>query len=76
MPVYTGLSIVACFSNLGLPGLAGFIGEVNAGAGAAALITSVAAELFSAASRFRSSSTAQLVACSGGAIIERPFSTI
>jgi len=28
MPVYTGFSIVACFSNLGLPGLAGFIGEV------------------------------------------------
>jgi NADH-quinone oxidoreductase subunit M len=28
MPVYTGFSIVACFSNLGLPGLCGFIGEV------------------------------------------------
>jgi NADH-quinone oxidoreductase subunit M len=28
MPTYTGFSIVACFSNLGLPGLAGFIGEV------------------------------------------------
>jgi NADH-quinone oxidoreductase subunit M len=28
MPVYTGFSTVACFSNLGLPGLCGFIGEV------------------------------------------------
>jgi NADH-quinone oxidoreductase subunit M len=28
MPTYTGFSIVGCFSNLGLPGLAGFIGEV------------------------------------------------
>lgn len=28
MPVYTGFSTVACFSNLGLPGLCGFVGEV------------------------------------------------
>ncbi len=28
MPVYTGFSIVACFGNLGLPGLCGFVGEV------------------------------------------------
>jgi NADH-quinone oxidoreductase subunit M len=28
MPVYTGFSAVACFANLGLPGLCGFIGEV------------------------------------------------
>jgi NADH-quinone oxidoreductase subunit M len=28
MPVYTGLSQVACFANLGLPGLCGFVGEV------------------------------------------------
>ena len=28
MPVYTGLSTVAMFANLGLPGLCGFIGEV------------------------------------------------
>jgi len=28
MPVYTGFSTVACFANLGLPGLCGFIGEV------------------------------------------------
>src|SRR5688572_31765305 len=28
MPVYTGLSTVACFANLGLPGLCGFVGEV------------------------------------------------
>jgi NADH-quinone oxidoreductase subunit M len=28
MPVYTGFSTVACMANLGLPGLAGFIGEV------------------------------------------------
>ncbi len=28
MPIYTGLSTIACFSNLGLPGLAGFIGEI------------------------------------------------
>jgi NADH-quinone oxidoreductase subunit M len=28
MPVYTGLSTVAFFANLGLPGLCGFIGEV------------------------------------------------
>jgi NADH-quinone oxidoreductase subunit M len=27
MPVYTGFSAVACFANLGLPGLAGFVGE-------------------------------------------------
>jgi NADH-quinone oxidoreductase subunit M len=28
MPVYTGLSTVAFFANLGLPGLCGFVGEV------------------------------------------------
>src|SRR5438067_5878997 len=28
MPVYTGLSTIACFANLGLPGLCGFVGEV------------------------------------------------
>src|SRR5205085_9630845 len=28
MPVYTGFSTVACFANLGLPGLCGFIGEI------------------------------------------------
>ena len=28
MPVYTGFSTVACFANLGLPGLCGFVGEV------------------------------------------------
>jgi NADH-quinone oxidoreductase subunit M len=28
MPVYTGFSTVACMANLGLPGLAGFVGEV------------------------------------------------
>jgi len=28
MPVYTGFSAVACFANLGLPGLCGFVGEV------------------------------------------------
>jgi NADH-quinone oxidoreductase subunit M len=28
MPVYTGLSTVGMFANLGLPGLAGFIGEI------------------------------------------------
>jgi NADH-quinone oxidoreductase subunit M len=28
MPLYTGLSAVACFANLGLPGLCGFVGEV------------------------------------------------
>jgi NADH-quinone oxidoreductase subunit M len=28
MPIYTGLSQVACFANLGLPGLCGFVGEV------------------------------------------------
>jgi NADH-quinone oxidoreductase subunit M len=28
MPIYTGFSTVACFANLGLPGLCGFIGEV------------------------------------------------
>ena len=28
MPVYTGLSAVAIFANLGLPGLCGFVGEV------------------------------------------------
>jgi NADH-quinone oxidoreductase subunit M len=28
MPVYTGLSSVAMFANLGLPGLCGFVGEV------------------------------------------------
>ena len=28
MPVYTGLSTVAMFANLGLPGLCGFIGEI------------------------------------------------
>jgi NADH-quinone oxidoreductase subunit M len=28
MPIYTGLSSVAFFANLGLPGLCGFIGEV------------------------------------------------
>src|SRR6187397_1065893 len=28
MPVYTSFSTVACFANLGLPGLCGFIGEV------------------------------------------------
>ena len=28
MPVYTGVSMVAMFANLGLPGLCGFIGEV------------------------------------------------
>ena len=28
MPVYTGLSAVAFFANLGLPGLCGFVGEV------------------------------------------------
>ena len=28
MPIYTGLSSIACFANLGLPGLCGFIGEV------------------------------------------------
>jgi NADH-quinone oxidoreductase subunit M len=28
MPVYTGLSSIACFANLGLPGLCGFVGEV------------------------------------------------
>ena len=28
MPVYTGLSTIAFFANLGLPGLAGFVGEV------------------------------------------------
>jgi NADH-quinone oxidoreductase subunit M len=28
MPVYTGLSTVAIFANLGLPGLCGFVGEV------------------------------------------------
>src|SRR2546430_3301035 len=27
MPLYTGFSTVACFANLGLPGLCGFIGE-------------------------------------------------
>jgi NADH-quinone oxidoreductase subunit M len=27
MPVYTGISTVACFANLGLPGLCGFVGE-------------------------------------------------
>lgn len=27
MPVYTGFSAVACFANLGLPGLCGFVGE-------------------------------------------------
>jgi NADH-quinone oxidoreductase subunit M len=28
MPVYTGWSAVACFANLGLPGLCGFVGEI------------------------------------------------
>lgn len=28
MPVYTGFSTVACFANLGLPGLCGFVGEI------------------------------------------------
>jgi NADH-quinone oxidoreductase subunit M len=28
MPVYFGLSAIACFANLGLPGLCGFVGEV------------------------------------------------
>jgi NADH-quinone oxidoreductase subunit M len=28
MPVYTAFSTVACFANLGLPGLCGFVGEV------------------------------------------------
>jgi NADH-quinone oxidoreductase subunit M len=28
MPIYTGFSTVACFANLGLPGLCGFVGEV------------------------------------------------
>ncbi len=28
MPVYAGFSTVACFANLGLPGLCGFVGEV------------------------------------------------
>ena len=28
MPLYTGFSTVACFANLGLPGLCGFVGEV------------------------------------------------
>jgi NADH-quinone oxidoreductase subunit M len=28
MPIFTGLSTVACFANLGLPGLCGFVGEV------------------------------------------------
>ncbi len=28
MPVYTGFSAVACFANLGLPGLAGFVGAL------------------------------------------------
>jgi NADH-quinone oxidoreductase subunit M len=28
MPIFTGFSIVACFANLGLPGLCGFVGEV------------------------------------------------
>ncbi|HLL89140.1 MAG TPA: NADH-quinone oxidoreductase subunit M, partial [Tepidisphaeraceae bacterium] len=27
MPVYTGFSTLACFANLGLPGLCGFVGE-------------------------------------------------
>jgi NADH-quinone oxidoreductase subunit M len=27
MPLYTGFGAVACFANLGLPGLAGFVGE-------------------------------------------------
>src|SRR5687768_2728445 len=31
MPVYTGFSTVACFANLGLPGLCGFVGEVKIG---------------------------------------------
>lgn len=28
MPVYTGFSTIACFANLGLPGLCGFVGEI------------------------------------------------
>src|SRR5437763_6816086 len=28
MPIYFGFSAVACFANLGLPGLCGFVGEV------------------------------------------------
>jgi NADH-quinone oxidoreductase subunit M len=28
MPIYTGFSTVACFANLGLPGLCGFVGEI------------------------------------------------
>ncbi len=28
MPIYTSFSTVACFANLGLPGLCGFVGEV------------------------------------------------
>ncbi len=28
MPIYTGLSALACFANLGLPGLCGFVGEI------------------------------------------------
>jgi NADH-quinone oxidoreductase subunit M len=28
MPMYTAFSTVACFANLGLPGLCGFVGEV------------------------------------------------
>ncbi len=28
MPLYTGFATIACFANLGLPGLCGFVGEV------------------------------------------------
>jgi NADH-quinone oxidoreductase subunit M len=28
MPIFTGFSTVACFANMGLPGLCGFVGEV------------------------------------------------
>jgi len=28
MPIYTGFGTVACFANMGLPGLCGFVGEV------------------------------------------------
>jgi NADH-quinone oxidoreductase subunit M len=28
MPIYTGFSALACFANLGLPGLCGFVGEI------------------------------------------------
>ena len=69
MPIYTGLSTVAFFANLGLPGLCGFVGEVAVliGAFAAARPGSALARHAAAAGHlagFQSAMTAvAVVAC-------------